>query len=238
MKDFRQTSVPDAATLDTLPYREAIDRVATIRAQVVRVALDISLIVGSETSDAGLADEVAGLAETIRRAAAVVSGDDVFPDLPEALSHWIAARSEPLNQERRVIMAVAESTTTLSEQLARGETISGEDLSRYVANGKTAVFTAVTAVITHLWEGIESGRAAHLAAAAESARNLEASLDRLDRIGRYVRSMSINASVEASRAGEAGKGLTIIAHEFKTLAEEVQQLIVTARTDIRDISVE
>ncbi|WP_375227573.1 methyl-accepting chemotaxis protein [Roseobacter sp. S98] len=238
MKDFRQTSVPDAATLDTLPYREAIDRVATIRAQVVRVALDVSLIVGSETSDAGLADEVAGLAETIRRAAAVVSGDDVFPDLPEPLSHWIAARSEPLKQERRVIMAVAESTTALSEQLAQGETISAEDLARYVANGKTAVFAAVTAIITHLWEGIESGRAAHLAAAAESARNLEASLDRLDRIGRYVRSMSINASVEASRAGEAGKGLTIIAHEFKTLAEEVQQLIVTARTDIRDISVE
>ncbi|WP_187431591.1 hypothetical protein ROLI_022630 [Roseobacter fucihabitans] len=47
--------------------------------------------------------------------------------------------------------------------------------------------------------------------------------------------MSINASMEASRAGEAGKGLAIIAQEFKTLAEEVQQLTSSAREDIQNI---
>ncbi|WP_298836168.1 methyl-accepting chemotaxis protein [uncultured Roseobacter sp.] len=238
MKDFSQITVPDAATLDTLPYREAIDRVATLRAQVVRVALDISQLNRAGKSTSALVTELTALAGSVQLAVSVVGGNDVFPDLPEPLSHWIAAQCEPLKNERRVVTAAAEATGSLVRRIENDEEISDEALARYVSSGKGEVFTAVTTIINHLWEGIEEGRAAQLAVAAESARNLEASLDRLDRIGRYVRSMSINASVEASRAGDAGKGLTIIAHEFKTLAEEVQQLIMTARTDIRDIGVD
>ncbi|WP_300029695.1 methyl-accepting chemotaxis protein [uncultured Roseobacter sp.] len=238
MKDLSMTSVPDAATLDTLPYRDAIDRVATLRAQVIRVSLDVSLLNTYGTKDEGLKAELIRLSETIQQTARVVEGQDVFTDLPNELSGWIAAQSAQSRSERRTISTMAEKTQALCEQACSGEPVSAEALNRYIQNGKGEFFEAVTAIINGLWQGIEEGRASQLAIAATSARNLEASLDRLDRIGRYVRSMSINASVEASRAGEAGKGLTIIAHEFKTLAEEVQQLIVTARTDIKEIGVE
>lgn len=55
---------------------------------------------------------------------------------------------------------------------------------------------------------------------------------RVIRVGKHVRLVSLNASVEAARAGDVGKGLMVIAHEFKSLAEEIQSLAKDARGDM------
>ena len=58
---------------------------------------------------------------------------------------------------------------------------------------------------------------------------------RLEKIGKHVRLVSLNASVEASRVGDAGRGLGVIATEFKSLAEEIQGLASNARSNIDDL---
>lgn len=230
-------SVPDAATIDTLPYRAAIDRVATLRALVMRIALTASQLSGDRPDDkkARLREAMQNHAQTLRQSLTVLQGQDQFAGLPEELSHWMASIASDQGPRMRVIDRMVQMTDSLCEEAPSDEEISPATLDAYVDFGQSEFFDAVTALTEHVWSQIEDGRATQLERAMQSANRLGEGLSRLERIGKYVRSMSINASVEASRAGEAGKGLAIIAQEFKVLAEEVQQLTFSARQDIESI---
>ncbi|MBW4708706.1 hypothetical protein KX928_13030 [Roseobacter sp. YSTF-M11] len=137
--------------------------------------------------------------------------------------------------ELRVIRRMADLTDQLQGSVCAETDAPDPLVQEYIAFGQKEFFEAVSTLVEGFWTSIESGRALQLERAMKSAARLDQSLNRLERIGKYVRSMSINASVEASRAGEAGKGLAIIAQEFKVLAEEVQQLTLSAREDIEKL---
>ena len=47
--------------------------------------------------------------------------------------------------------------------------------------------------------------------------------------------LSVNASVEAAKAGEHGKGFTVVAQEVKSLAEQSKQAVVQVRTILAEI---
>jgi methyl-accepting chemotaxis protein len=47
--------------------------------------------------------------------------------------------------------------------------------------------------------------------------------------------LSVNASIEATKAGEQGKGFTVVAQEVKTLAEQSKQATAQVRTILNDI---
>ncbi|MDW3184021.1 MAG: methyl-accepting chemotaxis protein [Roseobacter sp.] len=232
-----QIALPDAATIGTLPYREAIDRVATLRALVMRLALGVSQMSCDRTDDqtAKLRENLQAQVKTLHHTLAVLRGQTTFSTLPETLSLWLAGVAATQDAQLQVIARMATMTDSLCESALSEEGAAPETLDKYIAFGQGAFFEAVSALTEEFWARIEDGRATQLDRAMQSAARLGEGLSRLERIGKYVRSMSINASVEASRAGEAGKGLAIIAQEFKVLAEEVQQLTLSAREDIESI---
>lgn len=229
-------SLSDASAINALPYRAAIDRVAMLRALVMRIGLTISQHAGESADDkrAALFAAVETRMEALRHTIAVLQGQAVFDDLPEPLSHWLAALAEGQSAEMTVIARMVSRTDELSAAIQQ-DGASPQLLDSYIAFAEREFFDAVSIVMDHIWAQMDDNRAAQLDRAIKSAARLAEGLNRLERIGKYVRSMSINASVEASRAGEAGKGLVIIAQEFKTLAEEVQELTLSAREDIQTI---
>ncbi|WP_299827241.1 methyl-accepting chemotaxis protein [uncultured Roseobacter sp.] len=232
-----QIALPDAATIGTLPYRDAIDRVATLRALVMRLALGVSQM-SCDRSDSQmekLRETLQAQVKTLHHTLAVLRGQAEFSTLPDTLSLWLAGIAATQEAHLQVIARMAAMTDRLSESALTEDGAPSETLDAYVAFGQGEFFEAVSALTEEFWARIEDGRATQLDQAMQSAARLGEGLTRLERIGKYVRSMSINASVEASRAGEAGKGLAIIAQEFKVLAEEVQQLTLSAREDIESI---
>ncbi|WP_300058024.1 methyl-accepting chemotaxis protein [uncultured Roseobacter sp.] len=232
-----EITAPDAATIDTLPYRAAIDRVATMRALVMRMALAISQLASDRTDDQreSLQADAQAHAEKLRHTYDVLRGQSTFTDLPEELSGWLATIAQDQTSRMAAISRMADMTDSLRDAALGDDGVKPSDFDSYVAYAQGDFFEVVTVLTEHIWKYIEDGRALQLERAMQSATRLGEGLSRLERIGKYVRSMSINASVEASRAGEAGKGLAIIAQEFKVLAEEVQELTFSARQDIESI---
>ncbi|MFK7881039.1 methyl-accepting chemotaxis protein [Roseobacter sp.] len=229
--------MPEATVIQTLPYREAIDRIATTRTLVVRIALNairLSSAANDKTREE-LAATIANQTEKLSETVDVLKGDVAFPDLPNELSEWLSKLAMTQQKQVLVIGRMAEMTVALNNAAQSSAGVSDATLQSYIKMGEADFFEAVTSLVSHIWAHIENGRSHQLDVAMQSAKRLGDGLNRLERIGKYVRSMSINASVEASRAGEAGKGLAIIAQEFKTLAEEVQQLTHSARKDIESI---
>jgi len=60
-------------------------------------------------------------------------------------------------------------------------------------------------------------------------------VDRIDHISRTVRLIALNAAVEAARAGDAGRGFTVIAQEIKSLSEATEAASGDVRRSIEGI---
>ncbi|MEP2472062.1 MAG: methyl-accepting chemotaxis protein, partial [Paracoccaceae bacterium] len=97
-------------------------------------------------------------------------------------------------------------------------------------------FAMVTDFCDGLWNEIDSARQNDLARAQESTEAILRTLTQLEKIGKHVRLVSLNASVEAARVGDVARGLGVIATEFKTLAEKIQNLSMDAREEIAEMT--
>jgi len=105
-------------------------------------------------------------------------------------------------------------------------------LEAHKAYGRGGLFDVVTEFCDGLWAQLDEKRREEMGRASATAKTISQTLARLQHIGKHVRLVSLNASIEAARVGDAGRGLGVIAVEFKTLAEEIQLLATTASADI------
>lgn len=60
-------------------------------------------------------------------------------------------------------------------------------------------------------------------------------LDDIQRVGLNIKMISVNALIQASRAGEAGRGFAVIANEIKDLSEQMHAVATGIESNIRKV---
>lgn len=78
---------------------------------------------------------------------------------------------------------------------------------------------------TALSESLTRSMAEQIDSLQESTRSIRKILDALGGIAKQTNILSLNASIEAARAGAAGKGFMVVASEIRQLAEQSRQSI-------------
>ncbi|MGC1496721.1 MAG: methyl-accepting chemotaxis protein [Sulfitobacter sp.] len=223
--------------------RCAIDLVATLRARMIRVGLFGTFLYRPDPavpSDPAqrireldiLTDEV----ETITRVCATLTRGSPLPDTPQIIADWIALTAAQMPDILAKIVQMDGLSRNVLTAAQSGSSQQRSALAEHMRVARDGFFDAVTTLCDALWDDIYAQHSLALEQATEAALSLGDRLTRLDRIGKHVRLVSLNASVEAARAGDVGKGLMVIAHEFKSLAEEIQTLAKAARGDMDRIS--
>ena len=173
----------------------------------------------------------------------------IIQDLVEAVNilavstnDIMASSSQLATTAGETATSVTETTTTV-EQVKQTSQVSS-DKARYVSDeaqraagvalgGKQAV--AATA------EGIDVIRQ-QMRAIAESIRRLSAQsqaigeiIASVDDLAAQSKLLAVNASIEAAKAGDEGKGFSVVAQEVRSLAEQSKQATAQVRTILGDI---
>ncbi len=69
---------------------------------------------------------------------------------------------------------------------------------------------------------------------AENSSRMESMIQGIDRIMNGIKVLSLNALIEAARAGDAGRGFSVVANEVKRMADNIGQAMDKVRQEARE----
>ncbi len=140
--------------------------------------------------------------------------------------------AERISAQRKVVNGFAARMMRIADDgagLTRAEAVEISETARH------AVLPAIYAIIALVEERQDEERAARLARMTEKAELVGGMLTDMARIGRMIGLISINASVEAARAGGAsGRAFQVIAEEVRSLARQSADLLARMKERIAD----
>lgn len=233
-----------SAVLDTFEVRrDTVDLVATLRAKNIRVALFGNYLLPNAPAHSDMTPEkrehhlnvLRAMVLSMESVGDLCAGHSQLDTVPQSVKDWIydIARVHPQLVKDMTTMIVA-SRKVLDTCEANSPELP-KVLAHHYKLGRGGFTETVTEFCNALWASIDAKRSKEAEKAAQATKAVGDTLNRLEHIGKHVRLVSLNASVEAARAGDAGRGLAVIASEFKTLAEEIQKLATGARSEIESI---
>ncbi|MEP4194971.1 MAG: methyl-accepting chemotaxis protein [Aliishimia sp.] len=217
--------------------RQAIDLIASTRAVAVRSTLFGFLIKQASKGTAEHTEALANLDNQIislTRVCEIMKGSDPKKVLPEVLVTWVSDTATAERSTQAAVNQLLNRCCKVRDAAKREESVDRplEEL-RKCALG--SLFQTISDFCDRLWHTLDETRNQKLVLAEESTTTTLNTLVRMERIGKHMKLVSLNASVEAARLGDEGRGLGVIATEFKTLAEEIQSLSDSARTQISGV---
>ncbi|MEP3055194.1 methyl-accepting chemotaxis protein [Ascidiaceihabitans sp.] len=219
-----------------------IDRIATTRAKVIRVGLTGRIIYlpdpiakSSDADQAAIFDILTQQIREIEDVKALLTGSYIAEDIPQETADWVFRLAKTMPAEVDGVLHMLELSKIIEKTAAQPQNtkaLSNALKAQLDFARKKGFHDMVTRLCNRLWTDLDSAREQKASDAQKSSRAVMSTLARLEHIGKHVRLVSLNASVEAARAGDAGRGLAVIATEFKSLAEEIQSLATSARAEI------
>lgn len=128
-----------------------------------------------------------------------------------------------------VASASGQAATNMSEIVARGEHLSAAltTIEAKITDARSATRAAVR---------LADDGSAEVASLALAAERINAATAEIDTIAQRTTMLSLNASIEAARAGTAGAGFAIVAGEVKALANQTRAAAGSINSHIAEIA--
>ncbi|EPX58325.1 type IV pilus biogenesis protein PilJ [Cystobacter fuscus DSM 2262] len=185
-----------------------------------------------KAAEAQLAEQAQQREHTLRTVAEFVN--QLAATTSEVLvstTQQVASAQEQGSAVAETVSTVEEIAQTSEEAAGRARTVSesarhAEEVGR---NGRRTVDEAVAAMST-VREQVES-IASRILALAEQAQAIGDIITTVNDISEQTHMLALNASIEASRAGEHGRGFAVVAAEVKALADQSKK----STTQVRQI---
>lgn len=133
-------------------------------------------------------------------------------------------------------VATIDEVTQTADQAAQRARAAGEAAQRNLEIGKAgrkAIEESITAK-KRVQEQVES-TAENILALAEQAQAIGEIIATVNDIAEQTNLLALNAAIEASRAGEYGRGFSVVAAEVKLLAEQSKKATVQVRQILGEI---
>lgn len=133
---------------------------------------------------------------------------------------------------RRIVFRFNDTLAGLPDDTV---TMTRADAVQLAARARREVLPALQEIVVHLSKLENEEAEAQLARVREKSVIVDNMLAEMRRIGRTIGLISINASVEAARAGgESGRSFQIIAEEVRSLAKQSSDVLDSMRSRISE----
>ncbi|ATB44048.1 type IV pilus biogenesis protein PilJ [Cystobacter fuscus] len=183
-----------------------------------------------QQAEAQLAKQAAEREHTLRTVAEFVNQlAGTTAEVLVSTTEQVAGAQEQGSAVAETVSTVEEIAQTSEEAAGRARTVSesarhAEEVGR---NGRRAVDEAVTSMVA-VREQVES-IASRILALAEQAQAIGDIITTVNDISEQTHMLALNASIEASRAGEHGRGFAVVAAEVKALADQSKKATAQVR---------
>lgn len=162
--------------------------------------------------------------------------------LGSASSEIVASTSQLAASSTETATAVTETTTTVEEVRQTAQVASQKAKSVSDSAQKSAQISQAGRKSTD--ETVESMKRIHqqmssiadsMVRLSEQTQAIGQIIAAVDDLAAQSNLLAVNAAIEAAKAGEQGKGFTVVAQEVKSLAEQSKQATAQVRTILSDI---
>ncbi|TAL37481.1 MAG: methyl-accepting chemotaxis protein [Spirochaetes bacterium] len=190
--------------------------VASIRGMVENISANSSEV---KTLSGDLNDSSSQLSEIAQELASIVE------EAAAAYEEMSASFESSLTD----IKAQMDGSELIKDGIAKINASSGQ-LSQRIGRLTDSIQGAVGLVETGEKTMTKSVKA--IGEMADYLRELEGTINLIDEVADKINLLALNAAIEASRAGDAGKGFSVVADEVNKLADQTADLVKGIRTTI------
>lgn len=146
-------------------------------------------------------------------------------------SHVVAEAAEEMTANMNSVSAAMEETATNIQMVvasAQELTATIHEIANNTTKGNTITKTAVAIAdeVSKKFNRLD-----------EAARGIGKVTETIADISEQINLLALNATIEAARAGDAGKGFTVVAQEIKNLAQQTAKATDEINTKISDVQI-
>ena len=161
---------------------------------------------------AGLIDFGIDLVVAGQKMGAVIGGQ-VLPEAPDEEEFRRVAREIGVNEDE-YIAALKKVNVRTEEAIVASATLLGQVLNNYINTEYTEKYNGK--MIARLTEGVNQCEA--------MVKDIRVYTDKFNSIQQRQGILSLNARIEAARAGSAGRGFAVVAQEVENLSKDSKEL--------------